>query len=175
MAAGWVDRTDDASFSAIFREHHRGAIRLAWLLLGDEQQAEDVVADAMTNVWLQWRRGRVDDVGAYLRRAVANGAKSRLRRRYLERREASRRRGDHRGPRRHDDQAVEHDVVWEAIQRLPARQRQVVVLRYYEDLSVADTADVLGISGGTVKSSLSRGLANLERMIEEPATTRGGR
>lgn len=169
---------EDASFAAVFNEHHRRAVRLAYLLTGDHHQAEDVVADAMTKVWVQWRRGRVDDVGPYLRRAVANQANSRLRRRYLERREASRRSGDARGTRRVDDDAADHDTVWQAIQRLPDRQRQVVVLRYYEDLSEADTASVLGVSVGTVKSSLSRGLARLEELLADPAgdtITGGGR
>jgi RNA polymerase sigma factor (sigma-70 family) len=131
----------------------------------------------MAKVYVKWRQGRVDDVGPYLRRAVANQANSRLRRRYLERREASRRTGDDRGVRMVDDQAADRDAVWQAIQQLPDRQRQVVVLRYYEDLSEADTADVLGISAGTVKSSLSRGLARLEQLLAEPAgrTPGGGR
>ncbi len=160
---------EDASFAAVFNEHHRRAVRLAYLLTGDHHQAEDVVSDAMAKVYVQWRRGRVDDVGPYLRRAVANQANSKLRRRYLERREASRRSGDDRGVRMVDDAAAEKDTVWQAIQQLPDRQRQVVVLRYYEDLSEAATADVLGISAGTVKSSLSRGLARLEQLLAEPA------
>lgn len=168
---------DDASFAAVFNEHHRRAVRLAYLLTSDHHQAEDVVSEAMAKVYLQWRKGRVDDVGAYLRRAVANQANSKLRRRYLERREAARRTGDDRGVRRIDDQAAEHDAVWQAIQELPDRQRQVVVLRYYEDLSEADTAAVLGISPGTVKSSLSRGLRKLEELLatNTGTTTGGGR
>lgn len=168
---------EDASFAAVFNEHHRRAVRLAYLLTGDHHQAEDVVADAMAKVYVKWRQGRVDDVGPYLRRAVANQANSRLRRRYLERREASRRTGDDRGVRLVDDHAADRDAVWQAIQQLPDRQRQVVVLRYYEDLSEADTADVLGISTGTVKSSLSRGLSRLEQLLAEPTghATGGGR
>lgn len=178
LAFARTTRGEDASFAAVFNEHHRRAVRLAYLLTGDHHQAEDVVAEAMTKVYLQWRKGRVDDVGPYLRRAVANQANSRLRRRYLERREASRRTGDDRGIRRVDDDAAERDAVWQAIQQLPDRQRQVVVLRYYEDLSEADTADVLGISAGTVKSSLSRGLKRLEELLADPAGDRtpgGGR
>ena len=66
--------------------------------------------------------------------------------------------------------------MWQAILSLPARQRQVVVLRYYEDLSEAETAEVLGISRGTVKSSLSRGLSRLEDLLgeDDARTTPGG-
>lgn len=167
-------RDDEASFAEVFNEHHRPAVRLAWLLIGDPDQAEDVVADAMAKVWVQWRRGRVEDVGPYLRRAVANQANSKLRRRYLERREASRRTGDDRGVRMVDEQAAEHDTVWQAIQQLPDRQRQVVVLRYYEDLSEAATAEALGISPGTVKSSLSRGLARLEQLLTDDVAGQHG-
>ena len=178
LAFAQAARGQDASFAAVFNEHHRRAVRLAWLLTGDPHQAEDVVAEAMTKVYVQWRKGGVDDVGAYLRRAVANQANSRLRRRYLERREASRRTGDDRGVRLVDDEAADRDAVWQAIQQLPDRQRQVVVLRYYEDLSEAATADVLGISTGTVKSSLSRGLSKLEELLADQDGTRatgGGR
>lgn len=178
LAFARTARGEDASFAVVFNEHHRRAVRLAYLLTGDHHQAEDVVADAMAKVYVQWRRGRVEDVGPYLRRAVANQANSRLRRRYLERREAARRSGDDRGVKRVDDAAADRDAVWQAIQQLPDRQRQVVVLRYYEDLSEVDTADVLGISTGTVKSSLSRGLARLEELLAATSgtsTTGGGR
>ena len=178
LAFARAARDEGSSFATVYNEHHRRAVRLAYLLVGDHHQAEDVVAEAMTKVWKQWRRGRVDDVGPYLRRAVANQANSRLRRRYLERREAGRRTGDDRGVRRVDDDTAEHDAVWHAIQHLPDRQRQVVVLRYYEDLSEAQTADVLGISAGTVKSSLSRGLTRLEELLADQPTGRstgGGR
>lgn len=166
----------EPSFAVVFNEHHRRAVGLAYLLTGDPHQAEDVVSDAMAKVYVQWRRKPIDDIGAYIRRAVANQANSLLRRRYLERREASRRTGDARGVRMVDEHAADHDAVWRAIQSLPTRQRQVVVLRYYEDLSEAETADLLGISRGTVKSSLSRGLSRLEELLGDDNTqaTPGG-
>lgn len=158
--------TDRASFAAVFNTHHRDAVRLAYLLTSDADQAEDIVSDAFAKVYVQWRDGRVDDVGSYLRRAVANTAKSRLRRRYLERREASRLHGDDRGVRRVDDHAADQDEVWQAIQRLPDRQRSAVVLRYYEDLSVEETAEILGVSTGTVKSQVSRGLERMRELLD---------
>jgi RNA polymerase sigma-70 factor (sigma-E family) len=157
--------TDRDSFAAVFNAHHRQAVRLAYLLTSDPHQAEDVVAEAFAKVYVRWQRGDVRDVGAYLRRAVANEANSKLRRRYLERREAQRRAGDDRGVRTVDDVAADHDQVWQAIQRLPDRQRKAVVLRYYEDLSETETAEILGCSVGTVKSQVSRGLARMQELL----------
>lgn len=165
--------TDATSFAAVFNAHHRDAVRLAYLLCGDHHQAEDVVSDAFAKVYVQWKRGNVADVRAYLRRAVVNETNSKLRRRYLERREASKRSGDERGVRLVDDHTADKDEVWQAIQRLPERQRQAVVLRFYEDLSEAQTAEILGCSVGTVKSQVSRGLKRMEQLLAADATTGG--
>lgn len=156
------------AFVDLFEAHHDRAVRLAYLLVGDHHLAEDIVSDAFAKVFVQWRRGRVNDPAAYLRRAVVNTANSRLRRRYLERGEARRRSGDRRGVRRVDDRAADRDEMWQALLQLPDRQRAAVVLRYYEDLSEADTAAALGVSKGTVKSQVSRGLDRLERLVGAP-------
>jgi RNA polymerase sigma-70 factor (sigma-E family) len=158
---------DRDAFVAVFNAHHRNAVRLAYLLTSDAAQAEDIVAEAFTKVYVRWSKGEIRDVGAYLRRAVANEANSKLRRRYLERRHADRLRGDDRGVIAVDDGAADRDAVWQAIQRLPHRQRQAVVLRYYEDLSEAETAELLGVSVGTVKSQVSRGLRRLEQLLAD--------
>ncbi|MEX2551314.1 MAG: SigE family RNA polymerase sigma factor [Nitriliruptoraceae bacterium] len=160
----------ERSFAAVFNAHHREAVRLAYLLVSDADLAEDVVAEAFTKVYRRWVRGEVRDVGAYLRRAVANEANSRLRRRYRERAEASRRSGDDRGVQAVDDGAADRDEVWRALARLPDRQRHAIVLRYYEDLPEAEVADILGVSVGTVKSQVSRGLDRLTGIIEAPAS-----
>lgn len=162
---------EERSFASVFNEHHRRAVQLAYLLTSDADQAEDIVAEAFAKVYVRWKRGEVRDVGAYLRRAVANEANSKLRRRYLERREAGRRHGDDRGVRLVDDHAADRDEVWSALGRLPTRQRQAVVLRYYEDLSEAETAELLGVSVGTVKSQVSRGLARMHEVLDQPAAT----
>ncbi len=162
---------DRREFADVFNEHHRRAVRLAYLLTSDPDQAEDVVAEAFTKVYRRWRKGGIDDVGAYVRRAVANEANSRLRRRYLERDRAQHRTGDQRGVRRVDDQAADRDEVWWALQRLPRRQRTAVVLRYFEDLSEEQAAEVLGVSRGTVKSQVSRGLDRLEQLLSSEAET----
>jgi RNA polymerase sigma-70 factor (sigma-E family) len=156
---------DGRQFAEVFNEHHRPAVRLAYLLTSDPDQAEDVVAEAFAKVYVRWRKGGVRDIGAYLRRAVANEANSRLRRRYLERRHAEHRTADERGVRRVEDHAADRDQVWWALERLPDRQRTAVVLRYFEELSEAETAEVLGVSTGTVKSQVSRGLDRLEEIL----------
>lgn len=162
------------SFAEVFNVHHRRVVRLAYLLTSDADQAEDVVAEAFAKVYRRWHRGEIRDVGAYLRRAVVNEANSSLRRRYLARREASRRTGDDRGVRLVDEQAADHDEVWRALATLPARQRQAIVLRYFEDLSEADTAALLGVSVGTVKSQVSRGLDRLQTELRPAATEVAG-
>lgn len=164
---------DRGSFATVFNIHHRQAVRLAYLLTSDPHQAEDVAAEAFAKVYVRWQKGEVRDVGAYLRRAVANEANSKLRRRYVERRGSERRTGDDRGVRTTDEGAADRDEVWQAIQRLPDRQRQAVVLRYYEDLSEAGTAEILGCSVGTVKSQVSRGLARLQQLIGPTAALSG--
>lgn len=170
--------TDADTFAAVFNAHHRDAVRLAYLLVSDAHQAEDIVSEAFAKVYVRWRRGSVRDVGGYLRRAVVNEANSKLRRRYLERRVGEGRSGDDRGVRLVDEDAADRDEVWQGIERLPARQRAAVVLRYYEDLSEAETAEVLGCSVGTVKSQTSRGLARLQELLgasdPAPGETAGG-
>ncbi len=165
----------DSDFASVYAAQRDRAVRLAWLLTSDPDQAEDVVADAFAKVWRRWKRGGIDDPAAYVRRAVVNEANSKLRRRYRERAEDRRRTGDDRGIRLVEDQAADRDAVWQALQHLPERQRAAVVLRYYEDLSEAATAEVLGVALGTVKSLTSRGLQRLERELAEAGiTTKGG-
>lgn len=153
-------------FANVFAAHHAEALRIAYLLCGDPHRAEDVVADAFVKVYRRWSTGDVGNPRAYIRRAVVNEVNSRFRRLALERREATRRRGDDRGQRSVEDQTAEHDQVFRALQRLPERQRTAIVLRYYNDLSETEAAEVMDISPGTVKSSVSRGLDRLRELME---------
>ena len=155
------------SLEQAFAAHHAGAVRLAYLLCGDREQAEDVVAGVWLKMHRRLERGPVDDVGAYVRRAVVNEVNSWFRKLGVRRREAAVRKGDGRGTYGHDDRIADADAVMRALDRLPARTRAAVVLRYYEDLSVADTAAALGVSEGTVKSSVSRGLTTMRTIMEE--------
>lgn len=152
-------------FGAVFEAHHAAVLRLAYLLVGDRTLAEDLTADAFARTYPRWRRGRIDDVGAYLRRAVVNGARSWGRRdstarRYLPRLVE---------PDVADDLSAERDRLWWALGQLSPRQRAVLVLRYYEDRSEAEIAALLGVSRGTVKTLASRGLARMRDLLEREA------
>ena len=159
------DARGDEAFAELYAAHYAEAVRLAYLLCGQQERAEDAVADAFVKVWRAWRRGRIDSPRAYIRRAVVNTVNSRFRRLALERRELTRRSGDARGARADDEQVSERDALFTALAQLPQRQRTAIVLRYWEDLSEADTAEVMGVATGTVKSSVSRGIASLRELV----------
>jgi RNA polymerase sigma-70 factor (sigma-E family) len=163
-----MHRTDDG-FEAIYAAHHREALRVAYLLTGDADLAEDAVAEAFLRVYRAWRAGGVEHPRAYLRRAVVNEVHSRFRRFAVERREAARQRGDARGALAVDESVVESEAMLAALRRLPARQRTAIVLRYYADATEAEIAEVMGIAPGTVKSATHRGMAMLRRLLEQPA------
>lgn len=162
-------RSDAATeeFTQTYATHHAEALRLAYLLCGDRHRAEDAVADAFVKVYRQMQRGNVEQPRAYLRRAVVNEINSRFRRLALERRQAQKRSGDDRGRRTAEEQVADSDEVFMALRHLPPRQRTVVVLRFYEDLAEKDIADVMGISLGTVKSTLHRGLERLRTLVDQ--------
>jgi RNA polymerase sigma-70 factor (sigma-E family) len=130
--------------------------RLAFLLTGDWSEAEDLVQEALLRCERRWSAVVMDDPHAYVRRAVVNGAANWRRRRRLELslKEA---------PLLTDHAAATDDrvVLVAALRGLPVAQRQVLVLRFFEQLSEAETAQALGIPPGTVKSRVSRGLEAL--------------
>lgn len=159
MALPLAARTDD--FADVYAAHHADALRLAYLLCGDRHRAEDVVADAFVKVYRAWQRGGIDAPRAYIRRAVVNQVNSRFRRLALERREAEKRSGDDRGQRSAEDALADADETFQALQRLPERMRTVIVLRFWADMPEKEIARAMGISVGTVKSTLSRGLQKL--------------
>jgi RNA polymerase sigma-70 factor (sigma-E family) len=134
-------------------------LNIAYLLTHDWALAEDLVQTALAKTWLAWRR--IDgDPNRYVRAVLVNTHNSWWRRR------SSRERPTDELPEpaaRFDAHAAfdERDAVWQALGRLPKRQRAVVVLRYYDDLPEAEVARVLGCSVGSVKSQASRGLARL--------------
>lgn len=159
--------TDEASddFHDFFERHHAELSRLAFLLTGEADAADDLAADAMVALWHRWDRLRAaDSPAAYARGVVANLARSRIRSAVRERRRVllfwSHRPERTDGP----DVAAVMDVR-AALGRLPFRKRACVVLRYAFDLSEKDTAHVLGISVGTVKSQTSKGTAELQRLL----------
>ncbi len=159
----WVvaDRPD---LDVLIRDHHVRLVRLAYVCCGDRSAAEDIVADAYARAWPRLAAGRVDEPLAYLRKAVLNRASSWRRHRTVVRREEARRRA---APSPEDAAAAvgDRDRLVDALRRLPVPQVQVVVLRYLEDLSEAETARQLGLPLGTVKSRAARALEALRREL----------
>ena len=144
-----------ATFESLYADEVDAMARLAFLMVGSEAQAEELVHDAFARLYERW--DRVDNPGGYLRTCVVNGCKDRLRRRGVERRHAAAAPGT-------VEPAADH--LADVLAALPYRQRAAVVLRYYEDRSEADIADLLGVRPGTVKSLLHRGLVGLREVIE---------
>ena len=148
-------------------ERHSGAgLRLAYLLTGgDRPAAEDLLHEAFIRCVGRFRHLRVPDAfDAYLRRAIVNLHTSGLRHTKLERAQAARERGAPARVSSMPDIAGRHDL-WRSLSALPARQRAALVLRYYEDLSERDTAEVLGCSLPAVKSLIARGTEALRGEI----------
>ena len=165
-----LERSDvrDAGVSALFARHYRPMCRLAYVILGDPDLAEEIVMDALVRTFSGWSRIRdLDKAEFYLKRAVVNGCRSRIRRKSVESRvgELLRARPPTHGAWDADKHELQRDV-WAAVLTLPERQRACVVLRYYEDLPDNEIADLLDCSVGTVKSQLHKARAKLETALQ---------
>lgn len=157
----------DTALTELFRAHYASLLRLAVLLADDRATAEDLVQDAFAKMHRSWGRLRDPDKAlAYLRASITNGSRSRLRRLRTARRNPEPMVQAARSAEEIVADRQEHAEVYAALDRLPARQRQVLVLRYYSDLSEAEIASALGISAGAVKSHAHRGIAALEKALE---------
>jgi RNA polymerase sigma-70 factor (sigma-E family) len=161
-----------AGVTALYEAHAAGLIRLGVIMLGDRQAAEDVVQDAFFGLYRNWR-GLCDPAKAlaYVRSSVLNNCRAALRLQ-LRRERRDRAAASSAPPPFESAEALvllseEHREVLLAVRRLPDRQREALVLRFYFGLSAEETAAAMGISSGTVKSSLSRALASLGRMLAE--------
>ncbi len=155
--------------TALYRAHALGLIRLAVVMLGDRPAAEDVVQEAFCGLYRRWHH--LSDTGkalSYVRSSVINGCRSVLRRRQ---RQAGLdpSAGDPPGESAESAALIgeEHRQVLTAIRSLPGRQREVLVLRFYLDLDEGEIAASMRISRGTVKSTTSRALAALGRILGE--------
>jgi RNA polymerase sigma-70 factor (sigma-E family) len=162
----------DADFAAYMQARQSSLLRTAYLLTGDRHTAEDLVQTAFAKLYLSWDRvQRRELVDGYVRRILVNEHNSLWRRPFKRREVVAERLPEAHAVDRHD--TGESAALWSFVQTLPRRQRAVIVLRYYEDLSEAETADVLGISVGTVKSQASRALAAMRsRVHDHPGLSR---
>lgn len=168
-ARGAVVIDSGVDLAALYAAHHLSMVRLARLLVDDTASAEDVVQDAFLG--LHRHQHQLRDPGAavgYIRRAVVNQARSALRRRRTVRNHL-RVAEPEVGPAADADLMVseDHREVLEAVNRLPERQREVLVLRFWSGLSEAEIAESMGVSKGTVKSQASRAMHTLQQHLEE--------
>ena len=158
----------DAALEQLYAAHWRRLVRLSVLLVRDVATAEEVVQDAFVAVHGHWSGLRDHDKAlAYLRQAVVNRSRSTLRHRAVVTRHAAREAAPHPHPGA-DEAALatdRRDAVLDAMRELPDRQREVLALRYYLDLSEAEIAEALGIAPGTVKSHASRGAEALRAAL----------
>lgn len=151
----------DADFSAWMAARQRSLHRTAYLLAGDHHTAEDLVATTLAKVYLAWDKvERRESIDGYARRVLVNEHNSLWRRPWKKREVARGQLPDVDGVHDSYDEGL-GTAMWELVQQLPRKQRAVIVLRYYEQLSEAEIADVLGIAPGTVKSQASRAMATL--------------
>ena len=164
---------DDDRLAELYAAHRLGLVRLAILLVDDLASAEDVVQDAFTA--FAARESRLRDPGAalgYLRVSVVNKSRSALRRRRTARGYTPPHEVEPDGPAARAVLSEEHREVLTALDQLPPRQREVLVLRYWSGLSEVEIASALDISRGTVKSTASRALAALEKILPTPVGDR---
>lgn len=154
----------------------RGAalVRFARVLAGDEHRAEDLVQDVLARAYLRWDAiTRSDEPDVYVRQAIVNATRSWWRRRSNHETPTSVL-PEGTAPGAFDADAVERDALWRRIRRLPARQRAVVVLRYYEDLDDATIATILGCTAATVRSHAMRALQALRGHQPTPTVAKRG-
>lgn len=166
------DPERDREFREFVSVRTPALLRTAYLLTGDWGQAEDLLQTGLVKAYLALHRIR--DLGAiegYVRRIMINTSVSWWRRRW---------RGEYPTAELPEtrvnpfDGHAEREALWQQVLSLPARQRAVLVLRFYEDLSEVETARLLGISVGTVKSQSSRALATLRKRLSDDPSLVGG-
>jgi len=157
-----LSAADEAAFRVFAGSRRRSLRHSAFLLCGDWHQADDLVQSTLTKLYIAWRRVRAGtEPDAYTRRIMLNVYLDERRRPW--RREFPTERLAERRARA-DDSETRLDLI-DALMRLPARQRATLVLRFWVDASVAETADTLGCSEGTVKSQTARALVTLKQLL----------
>ncbi|MBC6449025.1 SigE family RNA polymerase sigma factor [Actinokineospora xionganensis] len=161
---------EDTDFTEFVTHRSTSLLRTAYLLCGgDRGAAEDLLQDVLERVYA--RRKRVKgNPEPYVRAALANASANRWRHRSRRVTETTLEHVAEPGVRGHEGSVADRDQIARALGALPPRMRAVLVLRYFDDLSEADTAAALGCGTGTVKSQTSRGLDRLRALLAEPAT-----
>ncbi len=150
------------AFKSYVSARSAALLRTAYMLTGNKADAEDLLQTALAKTYLSWDSIRDrESVDAYVRRIMLNTRTSWWRRRRHVSEFATDELPETAVGHDETDRVALHDAMWSALADLPKRQRAMVVLRYYEDLSEAETAAALGVSVGTVKSTTARALAKL--------------
>lgn len=144
-------------------------LRFGHVLTGDADAAADLVQEALARTLRAWRRRPIDDPSAFVRKVMVNCYASAWRRR-LTAPVTVADLGDLPTGRNETEAVDQRDAVWRALRVLPPRQRAVTVLRYYDDLTEAEIAAVMGTSAGTVKSQAARALRRLGSLLAEPGS-----
>ncbi len=161
-----MNRADEEDFRVFVSARSGSLLGFAHVLTGDRYTAEDVVQTALARTALGWGRvRRKDNPEAYVRRAIVTTHLNRLRRRPW-REQPHEQLPERIAEASPEAEVDERDAMWQALRELPPRQRAVVVLRYYADLSETEIADALGCSAGTVKSQAAKALAHLRQIFE---------
>ena len=159
---------EEERFADFVRAHSATLFRTAYLMTGDYQRAEDVVQESLVRIYQRWTR--VDQMAApvaYARKVVVNRAASWWRKKSSRETPSPLYAEPVWGG--HLDEVAEHQRVGQAVLALPGRQRAVMVLRYYEDMSEAQIAETLGMAPGTVKSHSHAAIRRLNEILGEPA------
>lgn len=156
----------DAEFAEFVAACRDDLSRTAWLLCGDVHQAEELVQEALVRTFLKWRRAREGEPLAYARRVLANLRIDQWRKRRRETSVPPEQLPEHPGTDEVNTLA-ERDRLVRALRQLPPRRRKIVVLRHLVGLPEAEVADHVGVSVGTVKSTVSRSLVQLRHILGE--------
>ncbi len=156
----------DRAVTALYRTHYRSLVGLAVLLVRDIATAEDLVQDSFVAMHSAWPRLADSDLAlSYLRQSVVNRSRTVLRHRMVVDRNVPKPAPDMPGGEQEDIRKLERSALISALRTLPARQREVLVLRYYGDLSEAQIASAMGISRGAVKSHAARAMSSLRAVL----------
>ena len=159
-----------AALEVLYRAEYTGMVRLACTFVASDAEAEEIVQDSFVAMHTNWRTLR--DRGKalwYLRQCVVNRSRSVIRHRMVVDRKAPQLMPDMPSAEQGAMALLERSAVIAALHKLPARQREVLVLRFYADLSEAQIASALGISRGTVKSHAARAMTALREVLEREA------